>query len=124
MGSVVVADQAPLDRGTDGPVVPDRGGHREQPLSDAGVDACGGPAAVAFQVELALEGVVDRFDPLPDPADGPVAGWLVAAVGADQAQAKCGGEQVLEVAPGEALVADESQPGPQRAGPLGVGEQL
>ena len=74
MGSVVVGDQRSLDGFGGGPVVPDGGGHGQQPLGDAGVDACGGAAAVAFQVELALEGVVDRFDPLPDPADGSVAG--------------------------------------------------
>jgi hypothetical protein len=39
---------------------------------------------VAFQVELAFEGVVDRLDPLTDPADRAVAGRLVAAVGAVQ----------------------------------------
>src|SRR5438552_10365979 len=74
MGSVVIADQAPLDRCSGGPVVPDGGGHGQQPLGDAGIGARGGAAAVAFEVELALEGVVDRLDPLPDPADVPVAG--------------------------------------------------
>src|SRR6478672_4676856 len=102
MGSVVIGDQRSLDGFGCGPVVPDGGGHGQQPLSDAGVDAQGGAAAVAFQVELAFEGVVDRFDPLADPADGSVAGSLVAPVGADQAQAEPGGEQVLELAAGEA----------------------
>src|SRR5512140_151929 len=124
MGSVVVGDQRSLDGFGGGPVVPDGGGHGEQPLSDASVDACGGAAAVAFEVELAFEGVVDRFDPLADPPDRPMAGRLVAAVGADQAQAEPGGEQVLELPPGEALVADQGQPGPQRTGPAGVGEQF
>src|SRR5690349_5427111 len=77
---------------------------------DAGIDAFAGAAAVAFEVELAFEGVVDRFDPLADPADRSVAGRLVAAVRADQVQPVAGGEQVLELAPGEALVADEGQP--------------
>jgi hypothetical protein len=63
--------------------VPDADGYGEQPLGDAGVQAFGGAAAVAFEVELAFEGVVDRFDLLADPADGPVAGCLVAPVGAD-----------------------------------------
>src|SRR5438094_8522146 len=124
MGSVVIGDQRSLDGFGTGPVVPDGEGQAEQPLGDAGVDARGGPAAVAFEVELAFEGVVDRLDPLADPADGPVAGWLVAAVGPDQAQREPGGEQVLEVPPGEALVADQGQPRPQRAGPLSVGEQF
>jgi hypothetical protein len=54
--------------------VPDGGGRGRQPLGDAGVDGLGGPAAVPFRVRLALEGVVDRFDPLPDPADRLVPG--------------------------------------------------
>src|SRR6266566_5287051 len=105
MGSVVVADQASLGRCAGGPVVPDGGGHGEQPLGDAGVDAGGGAAAVAFQVELAFEGVVDGLDPLADPADRPVAGRLVAAVGANQVHAEPDGDQVLELPAGEALVA-------------------
>src|ERR1700745_360532 len=74
MGSVVIGDQRSLDGFGGGPVVPDGGGHGEQPLGDAGVDAGGGAAAVAFQVELAFEGVVDRFDPLAVPADAPGGG--------------------------------------------------
>src|SRR5262245_66663651 len=103
MGSVVIGDQRPLDRFGGGPVVPDGGGHGQQPLGDAHVDAGGGAAAVAFEVELAFEGVVDRLDPLADPADRAVAGFLVAAVGADQVHREGGGDQVFELAPGEAL---------------------
>src|SRR5271169_1936378 len=113
MGSVVISDQRSLDGFGGGPVVPYARGHGQQPLGNPGVQAPGGAAAVAFEVELALEGVVDRFDPLPDPADGSVPGCLVLAVGADQAQPESGGDQVLELASGEALVADEDQPGPQ-----------
>src|ERR1700747_3835866 len=96
MASVVVADQAPLDRGAGGPVVPDRGGHREQPLGDPGVEAFGGAAAVPFQVELAFEGVVDRFDPLPDPADRSVPGCLVAAAGGGPGQPAPSGDSVSD----------------------------
>jgi hypothetical protein len=46
--------------------VPDRGGHRQDALGDADADALGRAAAVVFQVELALEGVVDRLDQLAD----------------------------------------------------------
>src|SRR5215471_8199428 len=113
-GSAVVGDQASLGRCSDHPVVPDGSGHGQQPLGDADVDAGGGAAAVAFQVELALEGVVDRLDPLPDPADGAVPGCLVAPVRADQPQPVPGADQVLELPAGEALVADQGQPGPQR----------
>src|SRR5277367_516882 len=104
MGSVVEGGQRPLDGLSGGPVVPDAGGHGQQPLGDPGVQALGGAAAVPFEVQLALEGVVDRFDPLPDPADGPVPGCLVLAVRADQAQPVPGGDQVLEAPSGKALV--------------------
>jgi hypothetical protein len=79
---------------------------------------------VPFEAELAFEGVVDRFDSLPDPAERPVPGCLVLAVGADQAQPVPGSDQILEPAPGKSLVADKDQAGPQRAGAGGVREQL
>jgi hypothetical protein len=46
-------------------LVPDAGGHREEALADAGVDAMPGPEAVLFAGELAFQGVEDCFDPLP-----------------------------------------------------------
>ena len=67
MGSVVVGGQRPFGGLAGRPVVPDGCGHGQQALGDTGVEAFGGAAAVAFEVELALEGVVDRLDPLPDP---------------------------------------------------------
>jgi hypothetical protein len=91
--------------------VPDGGGHGQQALGGAGVDAEVGAGAVFFQGQLSLEGVEDGLDPLADPADGAVAGDLVAAVGADQAQPETVSDQVLELAPGEALVADQDQAG-------------
>src|SRR5215468_4843251 len=103
MCSVVVGDQRSLDGCAGGPVVPDAGGHGQQPLGDAGVEALGGAAAVPFEVELALEGDVDRLDPLPDPADRAVPWCLVAAVRPDQVQAEPCGDQVLEVPPGKPL---------------------
>ena len=45
-------------------VVPDRGGQSEDSLSDAGADSTDGLAAMAFDVELGLEGRVDRLDDL------------------------------------------------------------
>ena len=46
-------------------VAPDRGGHRQDALGDADGDAGAAAAAMAFEVKLALEGVVDRLDQLP-----------------------------------------------------------
>src|SRR3982751_2553590 len=63
-GSVVVGDQG-WDDGLAGvPVVPDRGGQGQDALQDSDGDAGDGPAAVLFEVELAFEGLVDRFDAL------------------------------------------------------------
>jgi hypothetical protein len=45
--------------------VPDRGGQGEDALQDPDRDLDPCPAAVALQVQLALEGVVDRLDQLP-----------------------------------------------------------
>jgi hypothetical protein len=46
-------------------VVPDRGGEGEDALQDADCDSGGGVAAVAFEVKLGFEGLVDRLDGLP-----------------------------------------------------------
>ena len=45
-------------------VVPDRGGEGEHALQDADPGAAGSVTAVAFEVELAFEGLADRFDDL------------------------------------------------------------
>jgi hypothetical protein len=45
-------------------VVPDGGGEGEDASGDAGGDSGDGAAVVVFEVELTLEGVVDRFDDL------------------------------------------------------------
>ena len=74
-------------------VVPDRCGQREEALQDADGDAGGGAAAVPFQVELALEGVVDRLDDLPQWFEqrGPGAFGLALASGPQQVDAQVEG---------------------------------
>ncbi len=54
---MVVGDQRSGDRRAGLVVVPDGGGHGQDPLGDADGDAFEGPPAVGFQVELALGGV-------------------------------------------------------------------
>src|SRR4029079_11348911 len=83
---VVVGDQGPLAVDAGGPVAPDAGGEGEKSLGDAGEHALVGSSAVVFQVELALQGLVDRLDPLPHTAEVAVGVGLVAAVQADQPQ--------------------------------------
>src|SRR6266511_1898913 len=63
--SVAVGDPGSLDRLPDAVVVPDRGGEGEDALEHADEHAGRGMAAVAFEVELALKGLVDRLDDLP-----------------------------------------------------------
>jgi hypothetical protein len=46
-------------------VVPDRGGQREDPLQNTDHHRTGSAARVALWAELAFEGLVDRFDHLP-----------------------------------------------------------
>ncbi len=79
---MVVGDEAALVGSVGVPVVPDRCGQGEQSLGDSGEHPVGGASAVAFQAQLAFEGVVDGLDPLPDPAQAAVAEGFVASVGA------------------------------------------
>src|SRR6266545_268246 len=110
-GSAVVVDEVAAGRVDESgfperPAVPDTGGQGEHSLTDPGPDAFGDVAAVEFQRELALGGLVDRLDPLADAAELAEPGLFVFAVGADE-----GGVQsrdcLLELAPGEAFVADD-----------------
>jgi hypothetical protein len=87
-------------------VVPDAGGHRQQALRDPGVHAVRGACAVPFQVELSVEGLVDRFDPLADATEVAVAVGLVLAVRAQQARCHRLGE-FCEVLSGETLVGQQ-----------------
>jgi hypothetical protein len=110
---MVVGGQRPGDRGAGLVVVPDGGGHGQDALADADGDALEGPSAVGFEVELAFEGVVDRFDQLPDRFEQrlAVAGDLILAGGPQQRDAP-GGQVSFGLAAGEALVGDQDQAGP------------
>jgi hypothetical protein len=67
-----------------------------------------GAAAVLFQAELALERLEDALDPLPEAAQRAVPAWLISAVGSQQPGA-VGGDQLLEVAAGQALIGQDDQ---------------
>ena len=119
---MVAGDQGPLDRRAGHRVVPDHRVQRQQALHDAGPQARRGPAAVAFQAELALQRPDDRLGALARPVRE-VPRLLVVFPGrAGQVQAQTG-EELLEVVPGEALVRDDRG---AAAGPAGRlrGEQL
>jgi hypothetical protein len=104
---VVVRDQGSGDGGSGLAVVPDRSGHREDALGDPDSDALEGPAAVSFQVELAFEGVVDRFDELADLLEHrlAVAGLLPLAGRPQQLDALLG-EVLLESLAREAALRE------------------
>ncbi len=50
--------------------MPDGSGERQDPLQNANRNSFNRAAAVLFQVELAFQCVVDRFDELPIQCDG------------------------------------------------------
>ena len=95
-------------RCADGVVVPDGGGEGEEALRDAGDDAGGGATAVAFEVELAFEGVVDRLDDLPQRFEEPGAGPVRFALAGRAQQGDAGvGQGGLELAAEVVLVRDQ-----------------
>ena len=89
-------------------VVPDGGGEGEDALEDPGADAGFGAAAVAFEVELGFQCLVDRLDDLSERFEVAAAGagCLRFQVRSDQGDAGLV-EFVLEAGPPVALVGDE-----------------
>jgi len=79
---------------------------------------------VVFEVELALEGVIDRLDRLPDPADRSVARRLAAAVGRTGRSPNPAVARSPDSCPANPLSPIKGQPGPRRADTAGVREQL
>src|SRR5438067_11852486 len=103
--AVIVGDQGPQYGLPDLGVVPDDRGESGEALEDPGEDALIGPPTVAFQVELALQGVVHRFDELAQRLQERTAGsaLLIGASRTDERGAVIG-EEGLELGRGVALV--------------------
>jgi hypothetical protein len=79
--------------------------------------------AVAFEVELPFEGVVDRFDDLAQRLEELGAGPLgLALAGRAQQAGSFGGEGGLEVAAVVVLIADQDLTG-QQGDQAGIGGQ-
>src|SRR4051794_29459402 len=106
--SVVVVDEASVPV-ADELVVANGGGQGEQATRDAGHEAGHGVRAVAFEGELALEAVDDRFDPLAHGTEFAEAAWLVLAIGPQQPAAHLL-DHGLELAAGEALIGEDRAP--------------
>ena len=77
---MIVGEQGPGDRLAGAVVVPDRGGQGQDALQHPHNDPRRSVAAVAFQIQLALEGLVDRLDDLPQRAEQVRAGPLGLAL--------------------------------------------
>src|SRR3974390_624062 len=65
-GSVVAGDERTQRPRPEELVVPDGGGEREEPLQYPGGHSRRRPSAVSLQVELGLQGLVDRLDDLSE----------------------------------------------------------
>src|SRR3989304_6222003 len=103
--SVVIGGEATA-RIADLPVVPDADRKREHALADTRPDAVGGAATVAFERELAHDGVDDRLDPLANAAERAEARRFVATVGTQQLGRERA-DDLFELLAREALVADD-----------------
>src|SRR5882762_6449365 len=103
--AMVVGDQGPQCWLPGLGVVPDGRGESGEALEDPGEDALIGSPTVAFQVELALQGVVHRFDELAQGLEEPARrpGLLIRPGGTDEAGPMIGKEG-FELGRGVALV--------------------
>src|SRR5919109_1903150 len=108
VGSMVVGDQGALVGGADLPVPPDPRGQGEQSLGNPDPDPGQGAAAVPFQPELAFEGLEGALDPLPEAPQRAMPAWLISPVGSQQPGAVAG-DELVELAAGKALVAQDDQ---------------
>src|ERR1019366_1315927 len=115
--SVIVGNERPENRLSAVVVVPDRSGEGEQSLQDPSHHALCGVAPVSFQVELAFQGLVDRFDELTERLQEPCSGTgSLALLGRSDELDPLGGEEPLELGTGVALVgpADLARSGRQQ----------
>jgi hypothetical protein len=109
---MIVRDQGPLDGCADQPIEPDDRVEGEQPLDDTCPQPGGDASAVAFEAELVLQRPDDRLDALPQPVRE-LAGFLLVLAGrADEGRLQlAGGEELLGLLAGQALVGDDGGAG-------------
>src|SRR5215218_8889962 len=102
--------------GADLPVEVDGGAEREYAGGDSRPEPVWCLGEVVFELKLVFEGVDDRLDPLADEADRRLrAVGLVGAAWAHNEAAEFA-HGLLELVPGEALVADDDLAGDRLAG--------
>src|ERR1035437_7675526 len=107
-GSVVVGHEGPQLGLSAVVVVPDRGSECEEPLEHPGDHSVLGSPTVLFQVELAFERIVDRFDELAHGFEEPGTGTssLVLASWSEQGRLAFV-QEGLELGAGIALVSQD-----------------
>jgi hypothetical protein len=89
-------------------VVPDSGGHGQQALDDAGHDTAWSVPAVCLEIELALQGVVDRLDDLAERLEETCPGaWCLAGLGRTEQGDATLDEEGLELGRGVAFVGQD-----------------
>ena len=111
--SVVVRDQRAFARSVGEPVVPYPGCESEHALSHSYGDPGAGSAAVLFEAELTLEGVVDGLDALANPAQLAMASSLIASIGPYESGSEFA-DGVLKLLAGVPLVGNDVKRWPQR----------
>src|SRR5664280_2024293 len=106
--SVIVGNERSEDGLSAVVVVPDGGGQGEQSLQDSGHHTLGGVTSVSFQVELAFQGLVHRFDQLAEGLQEPCPGaGILTLLGRTDELRPLGGEEALELDTGVALVGQD-----------------
>src|SRR5271167_278395 len=121
--AVIERDERPQRTVSGLGVVPYGSGQREQALEHAGKDPTWGSAPVTLEVELGLEGGIDRFDELSQGLEERAghAASVALVGGADQCDAVLG-QEGLELAGAIALVGEDPLAGAQQRG-LGLEEK-
>ena len=107
-GSVVVGQQRPVGPGSYTVVMPHNRGQGQQPLQHPGDHSGLRPTPVVFEIELTLQGVVDRLDDLTEGLQEPGtrAGLLVPHGRSEQGGPVIGQER-LELGAPVALVSQD-----------------
>jgi hypothetical protein len=109
-GSVVIGHQRSLDRLAGAVVMPDRGGQGQDALHDTYPDPGRGVATVLFEVELTLEGVVDRLVTCLNGLKNSVPGRSASPLRTGHRRSQPGLRQFgLELAPVVVLVSSSCQ---------------
>ena len=114
---MVVSDEGSQRSHTTVMVVPDSSGEGKESLEHSGDDAARRASTMLFQVELAFQGVVDRFDELAQGLQEPCTRpWWLSGLGRPNQSCVVAGQERLELSRGVALVGQDHLPGTDQPG--------